>query len=52
MYFKNTVNEGESYIVNLNSDTKDAYIYLLSSKNSVYSIENKNDIINTWEKIR
>lgn len=34
-FFKNTVEIGKSYVVNLTSDTEDALIYSLSSKNSV-----------------
>lgn len=44
-FFKNTVKHKKKYIVQLNSDTNDSYIYFLSSKNSVQDIDEKDKII-------
>lgn len=44
-FFKDTVMPEENYIVHLNSDSKDSYIYFLSSHNSVYSVENKGQVM-------
>jgi len=43
-FFKNSVKLGESYIVNLTSDTTDTIIYTLSSKNSVMDVSDENMI--------
>lgn len=44
-FFKASVQENEEYVVLLNSDTDDSYIYSLSSKNSVRTLEEIQSII-------
>lgn len=43
-FFKNTVELGKRYVVNLNSDTEDAIIYSLSSKNSIMNENEKENL--------
>lgn len=50
-FFKNTITLGENYIVHLNSDTKNTYIYFLSSKNSVFNVNEKELVTNKLKEL-
>ena len=44
-FFKDTVMQGEEYVVCLHAESNDTLVYTLSSKNSVYSSEMAEDIL-------
>lgn len=49
-FFKDTVSIDTNYVTHLNTDTDGAYIYFLSSKNSVYHESKKEEIMAMLEK--